>query len=143
MADNATTNNLDADNVASGPEVGNSTEAVPITAAAGSQPVFTTTTADNPASTDVSVIGGGGGTNGEGEGDFEQGGKEENDVSSNKDGKKEKPKTVGLIKLFFKYATKLEVLYMLLGTCFAIVAGWVYTRLIYCWYNFCVDRGDG
>lgn len=126
MVDNATDNH-DAGNVMSGPEVGNSTqEAVSIAAAEGSQQVFTTTTAaDNPASTGVPVMSGDEGTEGEkGNGD-EQGGKEENDVSSNKDGKKEKPKTVGVFKLFFKYATKLEVLYMLLGTCFAIVAGWV------------------
>lgn len=40
-----------------------------------------------------------------------------------KDDKKEKAKSVGTAKLLFKYATPLEILYMFLGTCAAVVCG--------------------
>lgn len=68
-------------------------------------------------------------------GDGSRGGAKEKDKRNGKDGEKnkkdienEKPKSVGVIKLFFKYATMLELLYMFLGTCFAGLTGWVYTR---------------
>lgn len=55
-------------------------------------------------------------------------GKGENGDENKKDFEDEKPKSVGVLKLFFKYATMLELLYMFLGTCFAGLTGWVYTR---------------
>ena len=53
--------------------------------------------------------------------------KGENDEESvDGEGREEKPKTVGIMKLF-KYATIVEMLYMFLGTCFAVLTGWVQT----------------
>lgn len=57
-------------------------------------------------------------------------GEENDDVDNKKDIENEKPKSVGVIKLFFKYATMLELLYMFLGTCFAVLTGWVYTKTV-------------
>ena len=60
--------------------------------------------------------GGESGTNGDGT-------KDKKDYDG-KEGENDRPKPVGFGKLFFKYATGQEMLYMFLGTLFAVVSGW-------------------
>ena len=53
----------------------------------------------------------------------EGGEKEDAEVKENGKEKKKKPGTAGIGQIFFKYATALELIYMFLGTCFAVLTG--------------------
>lgn len=72
---------------------------------------------DSVIETDKSVVVGGG-EGGERRGDISKG-----DTDKGPKEKKEKTSTVGLGKLFFKYAKPVDILFMFLGTCFAILCG--------------------
>ena len=53
----------------------------------------------------------------------EGGEKEDAEVNANGKEKKKEPGTAGIGQIFFKYATALELIYMFLGTCFAVLTG--------------------
>ena len=53
----------------------------------------------------------------------ERGEKEDAEVKETGQEKKKKPETAGVGQIFFKYATALELIYMFLGTCSAVLTG--------------------
>lgn len=88
----------------------------------GRAPISSTITASSASDVEPTVPGGGGGMSTQGKRYLS------NEVRRRKRSKEAKPKTVGIMKLFFKYASIVEMLHMFLGTCFAVLTGWVYQR---------------